>query len=276
MTTQKKVVAILLAIVGIVAVVFMLLGIIGVWWLAGTVNSAAVTVLSAAEQGAQQSSELLTQVDTSVGGVQSDVNAIETRVNTIGANISENPVILNALRQQYDERASPQMRTLVQTARTARSAIDRTASVAAAANSNPLTAMLAPDFSRVQTLDAALDEAEQELVRVGLEIRDLKVDATQAVTGGIAARLQKVDNALQVTRDAVNELNQKAAAVAARAIALQQSVPFWVNVSAFGITVVMLAAIIGGIALAWSSISFLQSGGTRVDTFLGRFGARAG
>lgn len=275
MTTQKKGIAIVLAIVGIVAVVFMLLGIIGVWWLAGTVNSAAVTVLSAVETGAQQSGALLTKVDTSVGGVQTDVNDIETRVTTLGTNISENPVILNALKQQYDERASPEMRTLVQTARTARSALDRTASVAAAANSNPLTAMLAPDFSRVQTLDAALDEAEQELIRVGLEIRDLKVDATQAVTGGITGRLQKIDNALQVSRDAVNELNQKVTAFEARAAALQQSIPFWVNMSALGITLVMLAAVVGGIALAWSSISYLQSGGARVDTFLGRFSANA-
>jgi hypothetical protein len=275
MTTQNKVVAILLAIVGIVAVVFMLLGIIGVWWLAGTVNSAAVTVLSAVENGAQQSGELLIKVDTSVGSVQSDVNAIETRVTAVGVNISENPVILNALKQQYDERASPQMRTLVQSARMARSAIDRTASVAAAANSNPLTAMLTPDFSRVQTLDAALDEAEQELIRVGMEIRDLKVDATQAVTGGITGRLQKIDNALQVARDAVNEVNEKVTGLAARAAALQQSIPFWVNVSALGITLVMLAAVVGGIALAWSSITYLQSGGARMNTFLGWFSANA-
>lgn len=273
MTTQKKVIAILLAIVGIMAVVFTLLGIIGVWWAAGTVNSTAVTVLSAVELGAGQSSELLGKVDGSVGGVQNEVNAVETRVTQVGTNISENPVILNALKQQYDERASPEMQNLVQLARTARSAIDRTASVAAAANSNPLTAMIAPDFSRVQALDQALDQAEQELVRVGLEIRDLKVDATQAVTGGITARLQRIDNALQATRDAVKELNQKATGLQTRAAALQQSIPMLVNVIAAGLTLVMLAAVIAGLALAWSSITYLQSGGTRVDTFLGRFDA---
>lgn len=274
MTTQKKVTAILLALAGIVAVVFTLLGIIGVWWFAGTVNSAVVTVFSRVEQGVQQSSGFLTQVDTSVGGVQSEVNAIETRVTTVGANLSENPVILNALKQQYDERASPQMRTLVQSTRAARSALARTAALAEAANSNPLTAMLAPDFTRVQALDAALDEAEQELLRVGLEIRDLKVDATQAVTGGITARLQKVDNAFNVMRQAVNELNQQVTAIGARAAALQQNIPFTVNLIALGLTLVLLAAAIAGVALAWSSISYLQSGGTRVDTLLGRFTAR--
>lgn len=275
MTTQKKIIAILLAVVGVVAVVFTLLGIVGVWWAAGTVNSAAVTVLSAVEKGAQQSSELLTKVDTSVGDAQAEVNAVETRVTTIGTNISENPVILNALKQEYDERASPQMRTLVQSARTARTAIDRTASAAAAANSNPLTAMITPDFTRVQVLDEALDQAEQELLRVGLEIRDLKVDATQAVTGGITARLQRVDNALQTTRDAVNELNQRATGLQTRAAALQQSIPWVVNITAAGLTLVMLAAVVAGIALAWSSISYLQSGGKRVDTFLGHFNAGA-
>lgn len=275
MTTQKKVTAILLAIVGIVAVVFTLLGIIGVWWFAGTVNSAVVTVFSRVEQGAQQSSDFLTKVDTSVGGVQSEVNAIETRVTTVGTNISENPVILNALKQQYDERASPQLRTLVQSARDARTALARTAAFAEAANSNPLTAMITPDFTRVRELDAALDEVEQELLRVGLEIRDLKVDATQAVTGAITGRLQKVDNAFNVMRGAVNDLNQQVTALGARAAALQQSIPLTVNLFALGVTLVLLAAAIAGAALAWSSISYLQSGGTRVDTLLGRFTARA-
>ncbi|RIK30096.1 MAG: hypothetical protein DCC52_06645 [Chloroflexi bacterium] len=275
MTSQKKASAIVLALIGIISVVFTLLTIIGVWWFAATFNAAVVTVLSAVERGAQNSSAALQQVDSSVSGVQSEVNALETRVLTVGVNVSENPVILNALRQQYDERVSPETQALVETARAARSALDSTASMASAANSNPFTAMFVPDFSRVQTLNTALNEVEQELMRVGLELRDLKVDATQAVTGGITGRLQRVDNALQSIRALTNELNASVAALGARAAALQQSIPFWVNVVAFGLTLIMLAAIVGGIALAWSSISYLQSGGARMDTFLGKFRADA-
>ncbi len=275
MTSQKKASAIVLALVGIIAVVFTLLCIIGVWWFAATFNSAVVTVLSGVERGAQDAGALLRQVDGSVGGVQSEVNALETRVLTVGVNVSENPVILDALRQQYDERASPEMQALVETGRAARSTLSSTAAMAAAANSNPFTAMFVPDLARAQALDAALTDAEQELIRVGLEIRDLKVDATQAVTGEITGRLQRVDNALQVTRSVGNELNSSVAALGARAAALQQSIPFWVNVVALGLTLVLLTAIVGGIALAWSSVSYLQSGGARMDTFLGKFRADA-
>jgi len=276
MTTQKKISAIVLAIIGIVAAVCMLFGIYGVWWTAGTVNTAALSILSSVENNARQSSELLTQVDTAVGSVQTNVSDIETRVATVGVNLSENPVILNALRQQYDERASPELRTLLQSARAARVALARTASLAAAANANPFTATFAPDMARAQALDAALDEVEQELLRVGLEIRDLKVDATQAVTGGITSRLQRIDGALQVARDATNDLNQRANTTMTNAVARQASFPSTVNMLAFGITVVMAAALIGGVALAWSSISYLQSGGRRIETFLGRFSANVG
>lgn len=273
MTTQKKIAAILLTVVGVIALLCNLIGIVGVWVTAGAINSVTTSLLSITAQGAERSSELLGEVNSSLAQLEVSVNNLETRVTQLGTNVSENPVVLNALRQEYDENATPLMRKAVQSMRTARSALNRSAAAAEAFNSNPLTARVTPDFERLQALDAALDEAEQELLQVGLELRELKVDVSQAVTGGITTRLAKVESALQRAGEGVNALNQRAVNLEASATALQNSLPFWVNLTAFGVTLVMLAAAVGGIELAWMSISFLRSGGQSVDTLLGHFGA---
>lgn len=273
MTTQKKIAAILLTVVGVIALLCNLIGIVGVWVTAGAINSVTTSLLSITAQGAERSSELLGEVNSSLAQLEASVNNLETRVTQLGTNVSENPVVLNALRQEYDENATPLMRRAVQSMRTARTALNRSAAAAEAFNSNPLTARVTPDFERLQAIDAALDEAEQELLQVGLELRELKVDVTQTVTGGITTRLAKVESALQRAGEGVNALNQRAVNLEASATALQNSLPFWVNLTAFGVTLVMLAAAVGGIELAWMSISFLRSGGQSVDTLLGHFGA---
>ncbi len=276
MTPQKKIAAILLTAIGVIAVICNLIGIIGVWVAAGAVNSVSTSLLSGVEQGAHRSSELLGELDGSLAELQTSVTNIESRVTQLGTTISENPVVLNALKREYDENASPRMRKIVQTLRTARTALDRTAAAAEAFNSNPLTTRVTPDFERLQALDAAVDVVETALIQVGLELRELKEDVTQAVTGGITTLLAKVESALQLARDALGALDQRVTNLEASATALKNSLPFWINLTAFGITLVMLAAVVGGITLAWTSVSYLRSGGNSVDTLLGHFGANPG
>lgn len=276
MATQKKIAAILLTVVGVIAVACNLIGIIGVWVAAGAVNSVSASLLSTVEQASQRSSELLGELDGSFAQLQTSVNNIESRVTQLGTTISENPVVLNALKREYDENATPQMRQIVQRLRIARTALDKAAATAEAFNSNPLTARVTPDFERLQMLDAVVDEVEAALIQLGLELRELKVDVTQAVTGGITTLLAKVESALQLAHDALGALDQQATNLEAGATALRNSLPFWINLTAFGITLIMLAAIIGGVALAWTSVSYLRSGGNSVDTLLGHFGANPG
>lgn len=272
MTTQKKIAAILLTAAGVIAVLFNLIGVIGVWVGASAVNSMSSSLLTLVEQGTHTSSQVFAEVDASLAELATSVNNIEMRVTQLGTNISENPVVLNAIRQEFDENATPTMRKTVISVRSARTALDRSAAAAEAFNSNPLTSRVTPDFERLQAIDAALDEAEQELIQVGLELRNLKVDATQAVTGSIIARLAKIEGALQRASDAAGALDQRATNLGAQATALKSSLPFWVNLTALGITLILVAAIVAGVALSWTSITYLQSGGKNISTLLGHFG----
>lgn len=276
MTTQKKIIAIVLSIAGALVLVCNLLGILGAWVAASAINSFAVTTLTVVENTAQRSSQLLGEANNSLGQLQTSVTTLTTQVNQVGTNISENPVIFNALKQEFDERATPAMRQVVQTTRGAHAALNQAAATAEALNANPLTARMTPDFTRLQALDAAVDEILGELMAVGAMIGDLKTDSTQAVTGAITTRLTRVDNALKTAMEAVTTLTQRVNALEAQAVALQSTIPFWVNVTAFIATILMLAAVVAGAALAWMGISYLRSNGQAVETFMGKFALPSG
>jgi chromosome segregation ATPase len=236
--TLKRVLSVTAIILSGLVILLCAAGVIGAWASSGTIIEAGTKLLTGAEKAAGAVQAGLQSINNELGNLEEDISTIEEATAQLSQNISDKGLVLVLLPTAREEKLTNTLAAIKDTLATAEQMLSSVVDTLSFIDSLPFVELPKPDpetvaavSEKVEKLNTATNNARARMQ----EARDNSTGAAQKVSDAMG----EISNDITATRIEIKARSEKVADTQASLSDLKDSLPFWVYLGAFVITLLL-------------------------------------
>jgi hypothetical protein len=235
-------------VISLLVLLITLLGIVGTWITRGVVIDVGTAVLTGIEEVAGIGREAATTVNGVVTEVQSVTGQVETAVDEIAQNVSDQGLVLTLLPPEQEQKIYDAAAKISETVASIVSTFNALQDLLDAIDSIPFVEAPRLDPEKVANLESTAEAISNELEQFAASIQQFRDDAAGNISR-VSGAAGAVTDRLDTTVTNLNEVDSALANVQTRAQTLRENLATIVTVIAVVITLILAWVVYGMAAL---------------------------
>jgi hypothetical protein len=235
-------------VISLLVLLITLLGIVGTWIARGVVIDVGTAVLTGIEEVAGIGREAATTVNGVVTEVQSVTGQVETAVDEIAQNVSDQGLVLTLLPPEQEQKIYDAAAKISETVASIVSTFNALQDLLDAIDSIPFVEAPRLDPEKVANLESTAEAISNELEQFAASIQQFRDDAAGNISR-VSGAAGAVTDRLDTTVTNLNEVDSALANVQTRAQTLRENLATIVTVIAVVITLILAWVVYGMAAL---------------------------
>lgn len=224
-------------------------GIIGVWVYNTPVTDSLLNVLGAVDNALVRVDAGVTDFSQRLDNTLQGLDDLTAQITTLGDNVAENTIILNAIEARWGTDLAPKVDGLRETAQTVRDTVTGIQATIEAVNAIPFVTVPMPDLDGLQRVSNSATELRENVQTFRTEMADKKAGAADQLVTRLTAAIARVSDGLRRLQTALTTLDERLAQTLTQIRQLQERVPVWIDWFSIISTVVLLWLILSQVSL---------------------------
>jgi len=240
MQTFKRVLGVIVIVIGMLMLVLSLAGIVGTWIVRAELDTGLVRVATAAELRVTVIKGGLDRLDREIGQVNALVAGVEQDVRAFGTDVEQNRPLLTAISDKLGVELQPLFDSVREIATTIAETVDAVNTAIEAVNAIPFVSIPAPTLAKANQLS-------EDVEALGTQVRDLRAAADakrseiiQGTVEIITTPAAQIGGALGQMQQTVSGYSQEVGAVQEGLANFRESIGGWLTWVAVILTLIFL------------------------------------
>jgi len=240
MQTFKRVLGVIVIVIGILMLVLSLAGIVGTWIVRADLATRLVRVATAAELRVTVIKGGLDRLDVAIGQVNALVAGVEQDVQAFGTDVEQNRPLLTAISDKLGVELQPLFDSVREIATTVGETVDAVNTAIEAVNAIPFVSIPAPTLAKANKLSQDVETLGTQVRGLRAEIDAKRSEIIQGTVSIVTTPVAQIGGVLGEMQQTVSGYSQEVGAVQEGLANFRESIGGWLTWVAVILTLILL------------------------------------
>ncbi|HRQ41309.1 MAG TPA: hypothetical protein PLD25_25605 [Chloroflexota bacterium] len=257
MRTFKLVVAWILVALSVLGIIAVLIGLVASWSVRNRATEATVNLLTAGETAVTTLSNGIGRIDDRLAVTQQNIQTLETNITTVGADVTENSLVGQAISAQISEETAANIAEARATVQAITDAVNTLNAAINAANAIPFVQLDGFVAELVSDIADGIAELEQNITTFRTSVQERReeritdtVGYFTGITGQMSDRVTQVQSRLETAETRLSTTTDRLESAKVRLPRIYTTLTIAANVALLLIGVAFVSLLLHGWVLA--------------------------